>query len=564
MAEEKTIKQLKKERTIAKSLFTRQHNMLMKNIDTMVQGELMDELNKLSECLKELFDTNDNYEAGLLSEIAEEEEKPQHLEQQEEIDKTAREAEEKFKLAKETVRVHLWSKYGMEEVNAAIQGAEDIGQVVNDLPVLSINVEGYNVHMTLLEKRLKEVTDIMLAWERWIPGEELRVLNDRIKNIKRMKNKLELRKADFVTARRAEEAAETVGGRNEALPTPGPINPIVRIKPTSLPMFNGNRREFHRWRKDWESLQRQGEPSGSSEVKKIQLLDSIESKIVKDLTLTTYPSAEEIFRILENRYGNKSVIAIEILEDLDKIPPVRGNEPRKVIDLIQAVEKALADLTELANVGAIKNPLVIKTIERKLPDFVKRDWLTYMLEANNNVTTDNHFDKLLTFLKKQEGILERLEQLKVSDKMTGYPGKVMEKKFASTKATKKDLEGTCVLCGEERHYNKLFFCKKFKSLRVPEKMATVKRLGACKRCLGWHSGPGDCKDTYLCRNKECRGGGSADHHYFLCSKDTKKSDVYQRNSAGKGYLTDEQEQFLSELPPEMAEKCKRAFSNGSM
>lgn len=36
MAEEKTIKQLKKERTIAKSLFTRQHNMLMKNIDTLV------------------------------------------------------------------------------------------------------------------------------------------------------------------------------------------------------------------------------------------------------------------------------------------------------------------------------------------------------------------------------------------------------------------------------------------------------------------------------------------------------------------------------------------------
>jgi len=84
--------------------------------------------------------------------------------------------------------------------------------------------------------------------------------------------------------------------------------------------------------------------------------------------------------------------------------------------LIQAVEKALADLTELANTGAIKNPLVIKTIESKLPDFVKRDWLTYMLEAANDVTTDNHFDKLLTFLKKQEGILERLEQLKVPNK----------------------------------------------------------------------------------------------------------------------------------------------------
>lgn len=42
--------------------------------------------------------------------------------------------------------------------------------------------------------------------------------------------------------------------------------------------------------------------------------------------------------------------------------PVKGNQPRKVIDVIQTVEKALADLTELGNSGAIRNPLVIKTI----------------------------------------------------------------------------------------------------------------------------------------------------------------------------------------------------------
>ena len=39
--------------------------------------------------------------------------------------------------------------------------------------------------------------------------------------------------------------------------------------------------------------------TGSREEKKIQLMDSIESEIVKGLTLKTYPSAEEIFRILE-------------------------------------------------------------------------------------------------------------------------------------------------------------------------------------------------------------------------------------------------------------------------
>lgn len=49
------------------------------------------------------------------------------------------------------------------------------------------------------------------------------------------------------------------------------------------------------------------------------------------------------------------------------------NQLRKVIELIQTVEKGLADLTELGNTGAMKNPLAIKSIESKLLDTVKKD-----------------------------------------------------------------------------------------------------------------------------------------------------------------------------------------------
>lgn len=96
--------------------------------------------------------------------------------------------------------------------------------------------------------------------------------------------------------------------------------PIVKIKPTSLPKFDGFKKNFHRWRKDWESLQRQGEPTGSVEAKKIQLLDSADEKISRDLWLSTYSTAEDMFRVIENRYGNKT-IALEIMEDQEKIPP---------------------------------------------------------------------------------------------------------------------------------------------------------------------------------------------------------------------------------------------------
>lgn len=91
---------------------------------------------------------------------------------------------------------------------------------------------------------------------------------------------------------------------------PIPATQIMRIEPTTLPIFTTHRREYHRWRKDWESLQRRGEPSGSAEVKKIQLLDSVDDKISKGLRLLTHNTVADAFRVMEKRYINKSTIAM--------------------------------------------------------------------------------------------------------------------------------------------------------------------------------------------------------------------------------------------------------------
>lgn len=77
----------------------------------------------------------------------------------------------------------------------------------------------------------------------------------------------------------------------------------IKLKPTALPKFTGNKRDFQRWKRAWEALQKQGEPTGSKEVKKIQVLDSLNERIVRDLCLNVYNTADDILRVLENRYG---------------------------------------------------------------------------------------------------------------------------------------------------------------------------------------------------------------------------------------------------------------------
>lgn len=465
---------------------------------------------------------------------------------------------------RDIVQTNLWSRYAKSELDVAVQEAERANDRTISVPVESANLEGYEVHLAVVEKRIKEAISAIATWERWMPVELKDELDGRVKDLRASNYRLELRKAEFTTARVIAEQGTGV----KQLPLFTTPTPVVRIKPTILPIFSRSKREYHPWRRDWESLQKQGEPFGSTEVKKIQLLESVDDKISKELRLSTYATANDMFRVLENRYGNKSTITVEILEELEKIPHVRGNQPRKVIDLIQSVEKALADLTKLGNSGALKNPLVIRSIEGKLPDFIKRDWLMFMIEPRNNVTSDNHFDMLLKFLKNQEEILEGLEQLKTVEKMEkpDRSDKKFERKIASTRTTKKgEPDDVCGVCGDSGHNNKIFFCRKFRGLKLPEKKTALKKLGACRKCLGCHEEDGHCRDTFLCRNKDCkRGGGAPDHHYFLCPKrEVKRGEEGKSSKDGRSEskLTEEREEILSEHPPGMADRCRKTFTN---
>ena len=549
----KSIKQLKQERTSAKTAFTKQANYLSRVTGYLMKSELQAEYRKLCSLSREVNDANDEYELGLLAEVDEEEgEAKLHPNQESDLSKTTEDCRNRLEEVRTSVQYSLWQRYAKGELTFAIEEAESACEQAHGIPVSLVNKDAYE-HKVETAKQL--VTEAMAAskeWEEWIPNEEKAEVDGRIKGLRKLKNNLEANKAEFLTVQRTadeERRKTTLQARSEPQPAQ---QPILKIKPTSLPRFHGSRREFYQWKKDWENLQRQGEPTGSAEAKKMQLLDSMDDRIRKDLRLSTYKSAEEMFKVLENRFGNKTTIALEIVEDLEKILPLKSHQPRKMIELIQSVEKALSDLTELGNTGAIKNPLIVRSIESKLPDMMKRDWLVYMVNPENAVTPDNHFDKFLTYLKTQEEVLERLEQLGVCEKPDKRPAD--SKKYASTKSTSK--EG-CVVCGDKRHAEKLFFCKKFKELKGKDKVSAVERLGACPKCLECHEEDSTCKDTYLCRKPGCRRG----HHFFLCQRaDTKKEETETAKSK-RHKLTEEQQQFVSELSPGMAEKFRKKRSH---
>ncbi|CAM4471325.1 unnamed protein product [Leuciscus chuanchicus] len=272
----------------------------------------------------------------------------------------------------------------------------------------------------------------------------------------------------------------------------------------------------------------QGEPTGSKEVKKFQLLDSVDEKTIRDLRLTTYTTAEEVFQVLENRFGNKTTIALEIVEELQRLQAVKGNQPRRIVELIQSVEKALVDLNELGKTGAIKNPLVTKTIESKLPDGLKKEWLLHVAGKGDEAEEDKRFDYLLKFLQGQEAIYEKLDQLREEE-----PKPKSEPRQARTRTSTQlsnQAQG-CVVCGDGKHKKRLYFCQKFRTLKLSEKRDAVRKLGACKKCLEIHNEGDYCKSEFLYRRPDCIEQRAAEHHYYLCPRaGTSKGNVIQRSN----------------------------------
>ena len=355
------------------------------------------------------------------------------------------------------------------------------------------------------------------------------------------------------------------------------VKPQISLERARLPTFSGDMRDYYHWKSEWEDLQELGNPHGTECIIRFHLLNSLHEKVKKDLVLTCCESADEMFKLLDRKYGNKAKIVLLITNEVQALPPVRGNNPRRTIVLIQAVERALYNLQILGEEDAVKDRVVAQSIESKLPSSLKKEWIMHKTVPENRFSPLDHFDCLLKFLKKQEEILEELDQLEQSPVDKGpvekgaadNPDKRGRKAFTKSTAGQRDDHPSCTVCGDESHAGKLFACKVFREQDLSSKRAHLKKLGLCSKCLRPHPKDGKgCTPRYLCPKADCRKGGVLDHNYLLCPKPpiTKKDSSSEEQSTvkfgGKKLgLTNKQEEFLAEPTLEQREKYKNASSN---
>ncbi|XP_058508118.1 uncharacterized protein LOC131474324 [Solea solea] len=311
----KSLDDLKVERTTAKRLFSRLANSITRNHAEMSMEELKENFKKLTLESSRVMEANEEMEAAYIAEsdvtTAQELSDPLKAD----LEQTEQLCEQKTKEVKLLIQKTLWDVYGEKELSLALHVAEVECKNVSSTQ-LDVTLEAYEFMLTHFEKLVQKAKEAHQNWNRWAPSAEQRDFNARLRELEVHLPQLVSWKAAFIKAAKIKvDTEEEPPGRRAVA--------AIKLKATALPKFAGNQRSYYRWRQEWEALQKQGEPTGSKEVKKFQLLDSLDEKMTKDLCLSTYNSSDDIFQILENRFGNQANIALEIVEELQATPSAK-------------------------------------------------------------------------------------------------------------------------------------------------------------------------------------------------------------------------------------------------
>ena len=186
---------------------------------------------------------------------------------------------------------------------------------------------------------------------------------------------------------------------NQPLPSPNidrVSTGVVKLQKISCPKFSGIPRDFAQFKRDFNRLVAvQGRPDVEIG---FNLRDSIPPKhahLVQHLDTSQH---EEMMTILEDKFGTKDVVVIDIISQIEKMKGITTD--KGFIEFVEQLEKIKLDLETLGQISEIANAGYISKIEAKLPIAISTDWWNIVTsESLGKKVSSERFARLMSFLK---------------------------------------------------------------------------------------------------------------------------------------------------------------------
>ncbi|XP_064120677.1 uncharacterized protein LOC135225276 [Macrobrachium nipponense] len=109
---------------------------------------------------------------------------------------------------------------------------------------------------------------------------------------------------------------------------------------------------------------------------------------------------------LDEKFGNVTKVVDSVLCEIRALKPVPEGNNKKLVELVNTVERGWLDMCKLDLKSEMNNTTVISLVEKLLPPTLKREWVLKASESQS----EKEFGKLLEFLEKERKVIEYVQE----------------------------------------------------------------------------------------------------------------------------------------------------------
>ena len=296
-----------------------------------------------------------------------------------------------------------------------------------------------------------------------------------------------------------------------------------RSKKLEFPKFSGSIRQYNTFKRDFQEIVEKPGNFSKEQMSHILRNESLQNE-AKNHCHNIY-DLKELWERLDDLYNDKGQVVELVTKQLTGFKKIRDEEYSKLIEFVNVVEKAHLDLSALGSTNVMSNPMTVRLIESKCPDWVQKNYASL---KEDDIEEDKEFEFLLNFLIRKRKEARRLSRLQEEKKPTPAPvfNKCPEKKkgHVNVAATGQNVSlgssgggnggtnggGRAWLCpvAECKYKNKHFLsdCRAFKRLDADGKGKVVLDKKLCILCFSPAHDEPSCpkKTTWLpCDKQNC-------------------------------------------------------------
>lgn len=295
----------------------------------------------------------------------------------------------------------------------------------------------------------------------------------------------------------------------------------VQLRKMELPTFSRHRRDWPEFKTVWRSVAEsalRNKTALAHELKRSVRGEA--SKRIKSVYVTKPEAYDTMWQKLESYYEDVGASVQAALDDLHKLKPVASEDFKGLVELVDVVESAYSQLSELGNL----NILTMRDVDRVtelLPNHLKVEWRRRYRDITP-AEKIRPFGSFMKFLDAEREAISRMaeNQPKARFKKTSY--------YAGKQSPKKYYK--CAFPGHRKDNinHTTEECKEFQKLPISGKNGKyqlLKEINACYKCFGNHLRQ-NCPSNVRCN---C---DSTHHHKMLC--DAKPRSDYPNEEEVKG------------------------------